>query len=105
LSLQKTPPNEYGEGAKGKEGKMYLAKVYITLKPTVNDPQGLTIKGGLHTLGFSSVESVRAGKYLQIRLAGPDPAGAEEQVREMCRKLLANPIIEDFTFQLEEVQS
>jgi phosphoribosylformylglycinamidine synthase len=84
---------------------MYLAKVYITLKPTVNDPQGLTIKGGLHTLGFNSVESVRAGKYLQIKLDGSDRADAERQVREMCRKLLANPIIEDFTFQLEEVQS
>ncbi|MCL0048040.1 phosphoribosylformylglycinamidine synthase subunit PurS [Dehalococcoidia bacterium] len=84
---------------------MYLAKVYVTLKPTVNDPQGLTIKGGLHTLGFNSVESVRAGKYLQIKLNGSDRADAEEQVREMCQKLLANPIIEDFSFELEEIQA
>ncbi|MCL0058811.1 phosphoribosylformylglycinamidine synthase subunit PurS [Dehalococcoidia bacterium] len=84
---------------------MYLAKVYVTLKPTVNDPQGLTIKGGLHTLGFNSVESVRAGKYLQIKLNGSDRADAEEQVREMCQKLLANPIIEDFRFELEEIQA
>ncbi|MCD5412609.1 MAG: phosphoribosylformylglycinamidine synthase subunit PurS [Dehalococcoidia bacterium] len=84
---------------------MYLAKVYVTLKPTVNDPQGLTIKGGLHTLGFNSVESVRAGKYLQIKLDGSDRADAEEQVREMCQKLLANPIIEDFSFELEEIQA
>ena len=83
---------------------MYLAKVYITLKPTVNDPQGLTIKGGLHTLGFNSVESVRAGKYLQIKLNGSKRADAEKQVREMCQKLLANPIIEDFRFELEEMQ-
>jgi len=52
---------------------MYLAKVYITLKPTVNDPQGLTIKGGLHTLGFNSVESVRSGKYLEIKADASAP--------------------------------
>ncbi|MBI4300739.1 MAG: phosphoribosylformylglycinamidine synthase subunit PurS, partial [Chloroflexi bacterium] len=46
---------------------MYLAKVYVTLKPTVNDPQGLTIRGGLHSLGFESVKSVRAGKYIEIK--------------------------------------
>jgi len=81
---------------------MYLAKVYVTLKPTVNDPQGLTIKGGLHSLGFESVEAVRAGKYLEIRLDGDDRAKAESQVHEMCRQLLANPIIEEYRFELEE---
>jgi phosphoribosylformylglycinamidine synthase len=81
---------------------MFLAKVYITLKPTVNDPQGLTIKGGLHMLGFSSVEGVRAGKYIELKLNGDDRRKAEEDVREMCRQLLANPVIEDFRFELEE---
>ena len=81
---------------------MFLARVYVTLKPTVNDPQGLTIRGGLHSLGFDSVESVRAGKYLEIRIDAPEAAAAEEQVTEMCRKLLANPVIEDFRFELEE---
>ena len=47
---------------------MFLARVYVTLKPAVNDPQGLTIKGGLHSLGFDSVEDVRAGKYLELRV-------------------------------------
>ena len=81
---------------------MFRARVYVTLKPTVNDPQGLTIKGGLHSLGFASVESVRAGKYLEITLDGNDRASAEAQVTEMCRKLLANPVIEDFRFEIEE---
>lgn len=81
---------------------MFLAKVYVTLKPTVNDPQGLTIMGGLHSLGFQSVQGVRAGKYMEIRLNGSDRAAAEAQVAEMCRKLLANPVIEDFRFELEE---
>jgi phosphoribosylformylglycinamidine synthase len=81
---------------------MYLARVYVTLKPTVNDPQGLTIRGGLHSLGFDAVQSVRAGKYMEIRLDAPDRAAAEAQVAEMCRKLLANPVIEDFRFELED---
>ena len=81
---------------------MFLARVYVTLKPTVNDPQGLTIRGGLQSLGFDSVESVRAGKYLEIRVDGEDQAEAEARVTEMCRKLLANPVIEDFRFEIEE---
>ena len=82
----------------------YLAKVYVTLKPTVNDPQGLTIRGGLHTLGFTGVKSVRAGKYMEIQLEDTTRPGAEKQVQEMCRQLLANPIIENFRFELEEVK-
>jgi phosphoribosylformylglycinamidine synthase len=80
---------------------MYLAKVYITLKPTVNDPQGLTIKGALHNLGFSSVEDVRAGKYIEVKIAEKDIAAARKQVDDMCRKLLANPIIENYRFEME----
>jgi phosphoribosylformylglycinamidine synthase len=82
---------------------MFLARVYVTLKPAVNDPPGLTIRGGLHSLGFSSVESVRAGKYMEIRLDAPTAAEADAQVTEMCKKLLANPVIEDFRFTVEEL--
>jgi phosphoribosylformylglycinamidine synthase len=81
---------------------VFLAKVYVTLKPTVNDPQGLTIKGGLHSLGFTSVESVRAGKYMEIRLDGDSRQEAERLLNEMCRQLLANPVIENYRFELEE---
>ncbi len=84
---------------------MYLAKIYVTLKPTVNDPQGLTVKGGLHTLGFDNIQSVRVGKYMEVRLAETNVSKAEQQVREMCDKLLANPVIEDFRFELEEITS
>jgi phosphoribosylformylglycinamidine synthase PurS subunit len=83
----------------------YLARVYVTLKPTVNDPQGLTIKGGLHSLGFAEVESVRAGKYMEIRFQASDRAQAEKQVAEMCRLLLANPVIEESRFELEETSA
>ena len=81
---------------------MFLARVYVTLKPVVNDPQGLTIRGGLHSLGFESVESVRAGKYLELKVDTADRAAAEAQVAEMCRKLLANPVIEDFRYEIEK---
>lgn len=80
----------------------FLARVDVSLKPTVNDPEGLTIRGALHSLGFETVDSVRAGKYMEIALEAGNADEAEKQVTEMCRKLLANPVIEDFRFELEE---
>lgn len=77
----------------------------MTLKPEVNDPQGLTILGGLQTLGFQSVTQVRMGKYLEVHLDAASRAAAEAQVEQMCRQLLANPVIEQFRFQLEEIQT
>ena len=82
---------------------MFLAKIYITLKPGVNDPQGLTIRGGLHQLGFDTVADVRAGKYMEVRLEEQDREVAGLRVTEMCDQLLANPIIEEFSFELETV--
>jgi phosphoribosylformylglycinamidine synthase PurS subunit len=82
----------------------FLARVYVTLKPTVNDPQGLTIRGALGSLGFAGVDSVRAGKYMEVRLSAESRKAAEASVSEMCRKLLANPVIEDFRFELEEAK-
>ena len=80
---------------------MFLAKVYISLKPSVNDPQGLTIRSGLRRLGFDSALDVRAGKYMEITLDEDEESEARERVSEMCRQLLANPIIEEFRFDLE----
>ena len=84
---------------------MYLARIYVTLKPTVNDPQGQTVLGGLKNLGFATVAEVRAGKYLEVRLDEPDRQRAEALVAEMCQKLLSNPVIEEFRFDLEETPS
>ena len=81
----------------------YLARVYVSLKPTVNDPQGLTIADGLHSLGFVEVEGVRAGKYIEIRLNADSADDARARVESMCDRLLANPIIESFRFDVEEV--
>ena len=82
---------------------MYQARIYITLKPTVNDPQGLTVLSSLHRLGFDNAEDVRVGKYLLVNVDETERADAERSVTEMCQKLLANPVIEDFHFDLEEM--
>lgn len=79
----------------------FRVRVYVTLKPTVNDPQGLTVKGGLHSLGFASVTDVRVGKFIELSLEAADHQEAQEQVERMCRQLLANPVIEVSRFDLE----
>lgn len=81
----------------------YLARIYVSLKPTVNDPQGIVIADGLRSLGFDEVEGVRAGKYIEVRLTAPDSATAETRVDSMCDKLLANPIIESYRFEVEDL--
>lgn len=77
-------------------------KVFVTLKSGVLDPQGKAVERSLHSLGYTGVEEVRMGKYVEFRLAPMPPAAAAQQVREMCEKLLANPVIEDFRFEIQE---
>ena len=79
----------------------WLAKIHVMLKPVVLDPQGSAVLGGLHTLGFESVSSVRVGKYLEITLSAPDQTSAQHAVEQMCKKLLANPVIEQYRFDLD----
>lgn len=79
---------------------MFLARIFISFKPTVNDPEGLTIQGGLNELGFDSVQSVRAGKYMEVRLDEETEESARSAVQGMCEKLLANPVIEEYRFEL-----
>lgn len=81
----------------------FLARVYVTLKPTVNDPPGLVVADGLRSLGFSEVEGVRAGKYIEVRLTAASAGAAKGRVDSMCDKLLANPVIESYRFDVEEV--
>jgi phosphoribosylformylglycinamidine synthase len=80
---------------------LYLARVYVTLKSTVNDPVGQTIRGGLRDLGFATVEGVRSGKYMEVRIDEVSETAASAAVRGMCEQLLANPVIEDYRFELE----
>lgn len=76
------------------------AKIHVTLKEGILDPQGKAIQQALATLGFGSVSNVRVGKYLELELDEPVREKAEAQVKAMCEKLLANTIIENYRYEL-----
>jgi phosphoribosylformylglycinamidine synthase subunit PurS len=76
------------------------ARIRITLKNGVLDPQGKAIQNALGSLGFAGVEEVRQGKYIEVDLAATDEAAARAEVERMCRELLANTVIEDYAFEL-----
>jgi phosphoribosylformylglycinamidine synthase PurS subunit len=77
------------------------ARITITLKPGVLDPQGKAIEGALHALGFGSVDGVRQGKYIEVEVAESDPVRVRAEIESMCEKLLSNTIIENYTYELE----
>lgn len=81
---------------------MAKARVHVTLKSGVLDPQGKAVQGALGRLGFAEVDSVRQGKYLEIDLAENDPRKVRDIVEAMCRQLLANPVIEDYAIDVGE---
>ncbi|HYU11643.1 MAG TPA: phosphoribosylformylglycinamidine synthase subunit PurS [Stellaceae bacterium] len=76
------------------------ARVHISLKPGVLDPQGKAIGNALQGLGFDGVGEVRQGKLIELDLADTDPAMARARVEEMCRQLLANPVIENYAIEI-----
>jgi phosphoribosylformylglycinamidine synthase len=77
------------------------ARVHITLKNGVLDPQGKAIQHALGSLGFDGVDDVRQGKYIELDLSATDKAAAEANVEEMCKKLLANMVIENYSIEIE----
>ena len=76
------------------------AKIHVTLKQGILDPQGKAIEHALDSLGFKNAENVRVGKYMELDVKEKDKAKAEAQVRQMCEKLLANTIIEEYRYEL-----
>jgi phosphoribosylformylglycinamidine synthase len=78
--------------------------VKVALKPSVLDPQGKTVLAALHSLGFYEAKDLRVGKHFEISLEGGDKNAVEERVRQFCEKLLVNPVIEHYSFEVEEVQ-
>jgi phosphoribosylformylglycinamidine synthase PurS subunit len=78
------------------------AKVKVTLKNGVLDPQGKAIEGALNALGFSGVDAVRQGRYFEVDLAGDDTASGKANVEAMCEKLLANTVIENYEIEMAE---
>ncbi|MFC5713906.1 phosphoribosylformylglycinamidine synthase subunit PurS [Thalassorhabdus alkalitolerans] len=82
---------------------MVKVHVYVTLKSGVLDPQGSAVKNSLHTLGYNEVQEVKVGKFMELTVENGE--NLEERVKEMCEKLLSNPVIEDYSFEIEEVVS
>jgi|TARA_B100001013_G_scaffold235634_1_gene145030 phosphoribosylformylglycinamidine synthase len=81
----------------------FAAKIYVSLKSTVSDPQGATVSGALSQLGFDSVKDVRVGKYITLHIDKSSQKEAESVVFDMCEQLLANIVIEEYSFELQEL--
>ena len=84
---------------------MYKASVNVTLKKSVLDPQGKTVLHALETMGFEDAKDLRVGKYFEVLLDSADAGEATASIESMCDKLLTNPVIEDYTFEIQEVKS
>jgi phosphoribosylformylglycinamidine synthase len=81
----------------------YHAQIYVTLRPSVLDPAGTAVQSGLSHLGYDTVEQVRIGKYIELTLRAENETAAHEQVDRMCDQLLANPVVENYRFDLKEI--
>ncbi|MDS3861372.1 phosphoribosylformylglycinamidine synthase subunit PurS [Thermosynechococcaceae cyanobacterium BACA0444] len=81
----------------------FQANVYVTLRPSVLDPAGVAVQAGIHHLGYSGVEQVRIGKFIQLSLTATDEAQAKTQLESICDQLLANSVIEVYRFELMEI--
>lgn len=78
----------------------YQCRIYVTLRPSVLDPAGTAVQSGLNHLGYDGVAQVRIGKYIELTLQAPDQPTAERQLDLMCDQLLANPVIENYRFEV-----
>jgi len=83
---------------------MFRAKVTVSLKKTVLDPQGKTVEKAIQSMGFRTVSGVRVGKSVELLIDAKDASKAKADLEEICKKLLANPIIEQYSFTVEEVK-
>jgi phosphoribosylformylglycinamidine synthase subunit PurS len=78
----------------------YQARIYVTLRPSVLDPAGAAVRSGIEHLGFQNVASVRIGKYIEVSLDSADEQSAQVELNQICDQLLANPVIENYRFEL-----
>ena len=83
----------------------YLASIEVMLKPLVNDPQGLAVLDSLNNLGFVAAQRVRVGKRIEVEVEATNASNAELLATEMCERLLANPVIENFQLDLQEIDA
>ncbi len=81
---------------------MPQVKVVVTLKPSLLDAQGRVVQDALHSMGYANVANVRIGKYMELELAESAGGDVEAEIREMCDRLLSNPVIENYTYEVSE---
>lgn len=79
----------------------YQAQIYVTLRPSVLDPAGVAVQSGLKHMGYDNVDGIRIGKYIELTVTAETEAAATEQLNMICDRLLANPIIENYRFDLK----
>ena len=82
---------------------MYLSRVRVTLRKSILDPQGKAVEHAISSLGLGAVKEVRMGKYIEMRVEGTSEDEARRKTEEVCRKLLANPVMEDYHFEVEKI--
>ena len=82
---------------------MFLSKIRITLRPSILDPQGKAVGHAIQSLGVNAVKDVRMGKYVELKVEGKSEAEARKMTEEVCKKLLANPVMEDYAYEIEKV--
>ncbi len=83
--------------------QQYQAQIYVILRSSVLDPAGVAVQSGLKHMGYNNVENVRIGKYIELNLSADNEAAAQEQLNIVCDQLLANPVIENYRFDLKAV--
>lgn len=81
---------------------MFISRITVTLRKSILDPQGKAVQHGIHSLGYDAVDDVRIGKSIELTIDAETKQEAERLTREVCQKLLANPVMEDFSFVVEE---
>jgi phosphoribosylformylglycinamidine synthase len=82
---------------------LYLSKIRVTLRKSILDPQGKAVEHAIASLGAGTVKDVRMGKYIELKVEGASDADAKRSTEEICRKLLANPVMEDYHFDIEKI--
>lgn len=83
----------------------YQAHIYVTLRPSVLDPAGTAVQSGLAHMGYDNVDQVRIGKYVELTLHAENESSAREQLDRVCDQLLANPVIENYRFDLQQLST
>ncbi|MBH8552357.1 phosphoribosylformylglycinamidine synthase subunit PurS [Nostocaceae cyanobacterium CENA357] len=85
--------------------RKYLAKIFVTLRPSVLDPAGVAVQSGLQQMGYDNVEQVRIGKYIELLITSTEEKKARQDLDTICDQMLANPVIENYRFELIEVET